>query len=207
MNEQPRPFANGSEHEYSLTVEAAADRYAAAGHSRTIRAIQKYCAREDLVCQRIETPFGSRFMITPASVARHIQQIEERTQANGHGQPRPDASVRPNEVQAPVPESQAASVREQPGPFANDIDIFEHPYVKRLEAEVSEFKGKYERQVHRTEEVLEGANKRLVELQQANAIAQSETLAKYLIASEASQRSKPAHQSSTDDRDPGLSTP
>jgi hypothetical protein len=34
---------------------------------------------------------------------------------------------------------------------SSDMSIFEHPYVKRLEAEVDEFKSKYEKQVRRTE--------------------------------------------------------
>jgi hypothetical protein len=51
-----------------------------------------------------------------------------------------------------------------------------------LEREVEEFKGKYEGQVRRTEQVLETANRNLIELAQANAIAQSETLARYMLA-------------------------
>jgi len=57
--------------------------------------------------------------------------------------------------------------------------------VKRLEAEVDEFKEKYEKQVRRTEDVLDQANQRLIELQQASGIAQSETLAKYMIEARA----------------------
>jgi hypothetical protein len=41
----------------------------------------------------------------------------------------------------------------------SDMTIFEHPYVKRLEAEADEFKSKYEKQVLRTEDSLEDANK------------------------------------------------
>jgi hypothetical protein len=63
-----------------------------------------------------------------------------------------------------------------------DLDIFEHPYVKRLEAEVDEFKLKYANQVRRTENVLEDANRRLVEMAQAGQIAGSKTLAEYLLA-------------------------
>ena len=48
MDEQPRPVANADEQAYTLTVEEALPRYEAAGHGRTPRAIQKYCARGDL---------------------------------------------------------------------------------------------------------------------------------------------------------------
>jgi hypothetical protein len=54
----PSPnFANSS---FLLSVEEAADRYAAAGHPRTIRAIQKYCRRGDLESQKVETTYGVR---------------------------------------------------------------------------------------------------------------------------------------------------
>ena len=94
MLEQPRPFANAGEHEFTLTIEEAADRYAAAGHPRTIRAIQKYCARGDLECQKAETTFGQRYMITAASIARHIAQIIDVSQPPGRGKPRTDVAVR-----------------------------------------------------------------------------------------------------------------
>jgi len=92
--EQPRPDANTDETAYSLTVEEAAHRYESAGHSRTLRAIQKYCLRGDLECIKQETLYGQRYRITPASVARHVAQIDEVTAAKGRDQSRPDANVR-----------------------------------------------------------------------------------------------------------------
>jgi hypothetical protein len=59
MNEQPRPAAPTDEHAYLLSVEEAADRYAAGGHPRTIRAIQKYCRRDDLESQKVENVRGT----------------------------------------------------------------------------------------------------------------------------------------------------
>jgi hypothetical protein len=44
-----------------LTVEEAAQRYEAAGIPRTIRRIQKYCARGDLNCKKVETEFGEKY--------------------------------------------------------------------------------------------------------------------------------------------------
>jgi hypothetical protein len=75
-DDQSRPVATSSD-EYTLTIEEAAARYETAGHPRTIRSIQRYCARGDLDCLRQETVFGTKYLITPASVARHIAQIEE----------------------------------------------------------------------------------------------------------------------------------
>ena len=84
-----------------------------------------------------------------------------------------------------------SSDKVRPVPTTDDLsphvaaDIFGHPYVKRLETELDRMTERYEKQVRRTEEVLIDGNKRLVELQQANAIANSETLAKYMLASRA----------------------
>jgi len=93
MSEQTRPVATADEHNYLLSVEEAADRYAAAGHPHTIRAIQKYCLRGDLESQKVETTYGERYLISPVSIERHIAMIVERSQASGREQPRPDAYV------------------------------------------------------------------------------------------------------------------
>jgi hypothetical protein len=130
MLEQPRPDAPNDEHAFLLSVEEAADRYAAASHPRTIRAIQKYCARGDLECQKVETTYGERYLITPASVDRHIAMIIERTAASGHEQPRADAPVRTRELQSSPAIEVPASVREEPRPAAVD-----DRYVKLLERE------------------------------------------------------------------------
>src|ERR1700693_5966806 len=98
MNEPPRPAASTDEHAYLLSVEEAADRYAAAGHPRTIRAIQKYCRRGDLESQKVETTYGERYLITPASIDRHNAMIMERSQTNVRVHPRPDAAVRSTQV-------------------------------------------------------------------------------------------------------------
>src|ERR1700719_1949202 len=102
MTEQPRLDAATDEHGYLLSVEEAADRYAAAGHPRTIRAIQKYCRRGDLESQKVETTYGERYLITPASIDRHIAMIMERGQANVREQTRPDAAGRSAEPQPDV---------------------------------------------------------------------------------------------------------
>ena len=76
-----RPVATSPD-EYSLTIEEAAARYEHTGHPRTNRSIQRYCAKGHLDCLRQETPFGDKYTITPASVARHIAQIEELASAS-----------------------------------------------------------------------------------------------------------------------------
>ena len=132
MDEEPRPDANGDEQAYTLTVEEAAALYEAAGHSRTLRAIQKYCFRGDLTAIREQTTYGERYRIRPASVFRHIEQIEQLSQAHRREQPRPDAAVRIEEADDERDKNDGASVREQPRPDATD-----DRFVAQLERENS----------------------------------------------------------------------
>src|ERR1700674_4168181 len=109
MDEQPRPGANADEQAYTLTVEEAAALYEAAGHARTARAIQKYCFRGDLTAIREQTTYGERYRITPASVARHIEQIEQLSQAHRRERSRPAATVRTTEIVGESNEGDGAS--------------------------------------------------------------------------------------------------
>ncbi len=61
------------------------------------------------------------------------------------------------------------------------IDIFEHPYVKRLEAQVEKWEGKYHDQVRRTEDIQMKGTQQILELQRMTAIGQSETLADFML--------------------------
>jgi hypothetical protein len=93
-DDQSRPVATTDDSEYSLSVDEAAERYDHAGHPRTIRAIQRYCAKGDLDCRRRETQFGVKYVITPTSVAKHIAYIEEvRPVTTGRDQSRQAATV------------------------------------------------------------------------------------------------------------------
>jgi hypothetical protein len=120
MSEQPRPDASTDEHSFLLSVEEAADHYAAAGHPRTIRAIQKYCRQGDLESQKVETTYGERYLITPASIDRHIAMIIERSQTNVREQPRSDAAVRSAETKENSSDEQVATGRERPRSDAAD---------------------------------------------------------------------------------------
>jgi len=55
-----RPDAPLDDSEYTLTIDEVSERYARAGHLRTIRRLQKYCARGDLQCRKIETALGQK---------------------------------------------------------------------------------------------------------------------------------------------------
>ena len=122
--------------QYTLTIEEAAARYEHAGHPRTIRSIQRYCAKGHLDCLRQETTFGDKYLITPESVARHISQIAELASATGHDMSRPAATrVAEQIIVDPTTVSAAMS---------NDTSrqvAAENRYVDRLEGEVEFLRG------------------------------------------------------------------
>src|SRR5580700_8266068 len=138
-NEQSRTDANGRdrspEHQYSLSVEQTAERYAAAGHARTIRAIQKYCALTKLDCHKVETETGEKYLVALYSVERHIAYINEvRTDATGRDQTRTDANVRRLENKIEMPPAPAANSRKQPRTDAT-VRGSDDKYVALLEKE------------------------------------------------------------------------
>ncbi len=88
-----RQDATTPDSEYTLTIDEALARYDHAGHPRTARSVQRYCAKGHLDCRRIETQFGEKYLISPDSVAKHIAYIEEvRPTATGHDLSRPVAT-------------------------------------------------------------------------------------------------------------------
>src|SRR5580700_1187576 len=72
-----RPVAPTDDNDFILTIDEALERYARAGLPRTPRSIQRYCAKGHLQCRLIETEFGEKYLIAPASVDKHIAYIEE----------------------------------------------------------------------------------------------------------------------------------
>jgi len=141
-NEQPRTDANSRErspdHQYTLSIEQIAELYAAAGHPRTPRAIQKYCALSKLDCHKVETETGEKYLVAPYSVERHIAYIKEvRTVANGRDQSRTDANVRPLENNGERSTEQpriAPNGRDQSRTDAT-VRAADDRYVERLESE------------------------------------------------------------------------
>jgi hypothetical protein len=128
-----RPVATEPDTDYVLTIEQVADRYAKAGHPRTIRSLQRYCAKGHLDSKRKETPFGGEiYLVTPQSVARHIAQIEElqTTDVVATG-PDPSRHVAPpvaavQGIAAPIPTTATADDTSR--------------YVARLETELEQAK-------------------------------------------------------------------
>jgi hypothetical protein len=77
MPDTPGHAATGRDGRYSLSIDDAVALYAHAGHPRTVRTVQRYCASGHLDCVKEATMLGDKYFVEPSSVARHISQIEE----------------------------------------------------------------------------------------------------------------------------------
>ena len=109
--DQPAQTATSTDSDYSLSIEEALLRYDHAGHPRTARSVQRYCANGHLDCRRMETPFGEKYLISPASVAKHIAYIEEvRPTATGRDETRHVATSVAPETRHGEPRQEAATL-------------------------------------------------------------------------------------------------
>ena len=131
-----RPAATIPDSDFTLSIDEALERYARAGHPRTPRSVQRYCAKGHLQCRLVETSFGEKYLIFPDSVDKHIAYIEEVTPTTGRDLSRPIATSRDLDNPANSTETAAATSNDQPRPVATSPDLSR--YVARVESE-SEF--------------------------------------------------------------------
>jgi hypothetical protein len=140
-----RHVATSDDSDFTLTIDEALERYARAGLPRTPRSIQRYCAKGHLQCRLIETEFGEKYLIAPASVDKHIAYIEEvrmaatspdlsRHAATGRDQSRRVATTVVPEESSEERRQEAATGTDKPRPVAT-------AYVERLESENEFLKG------------------------------------------------------------------
>jgi hypothetical protein len=127
-----RQVATSPDSDFTLSIDDALERYARAGLPRTPRSVQRYCAKGHLDCRRIETPFGEKYLISPASIDKHIAYIEEvRPVATSRDESRQVATSTDKEKQPqPVEEERQAP------PTSPDLSRqVATEYVTRLESE------------------------------------------------------------------------
>jgi hypothetical protein len=189
-NEQPRPTAKEqvtserrtmTSHELPddvdlVTVEEAVTLFRERGLPRHIRTIQKYCARASgraLICYQTPTENGVRYLIEKASIDRFIVDAVHQAPTG-----------QPESVQDPIVPSRENAEASDRSWFSSDLGIYDHPYVKHLESRNDRLEDKNDRLQGEIQSVLEAANERLIELQKANAVAQSETLGTFLLEAE-----------------------
>lgn len=134
MNNHPsRPVATRNDSDFSLSIDDALERYAKAGHPRTPRSVQRYCAKAHLQCRLVETGFGEKYLIAPESVDKHIAYIEEVTPAigrdkSGHAATGRTLEINTAELQREVPTPPDLSRQDATSPDTSR-------YVAQLEKE------------------------------------------------------------------------
>ena len=123
-----RPVATTPDSEFTLSIDEALQLYAEAGLSRTPRSVQRYCAKGHLEGRLIETPFGEKWLVTPASVAKHIAYIKEVTPTTGRDVSRQvaasDETKEPDSVQRQGPPTGADTPRQATTILDNDKSQF-----------------------------------------------------------------------------------
>ena len=111
-----RQDATDNDTDFSLSLEEVAERYERAGHPRTLRSLQRYCASGHLDARKIATTTGDKYLVTPQSVARHIAQIVVFSQldavATGRDVSRPVATISASEESLPATTLENGSLTE-----------------------------------------------------------------------------------------------
>ena len=204
MSDIPRHDApQPDEVRHSLTVRDVERMLAEAGVQRSHRHVLRLCQSGMLDAVKIPGgPSGEEWYVAPASVPKAIgdlKQIGEQRARRGPTQPavsdRNAAEIshivdtdtaRHGATKPGMSDAKNIDSREATQPaiarhVATDLDIFEHPYVKKLEARNDQLESKLEAQVRRTEEIQISNNKSLIELQRMTAVGQSQTLADFML--------------------------
>src|SRR5438477_11428454 len=117
-NEQ-RQAATTPDSEFTLSIDDAIAHYTAAGLPRTPRSVQRYCALGHLEARRVDTQFGEKWLITPASLDRHIAYIKEVTPPTGRDTSRPAATSRDTQTE-PISAATTSSDEQRQAPTGND---------------------------------------------------------------------------------------
>jgi hypothetical protein len=185
---------------HTLSIHDVEAQLGAAGVERSHRQVIRYCESGLLDAVKIPGPTGVQWYVSPASVPKAIGDLKQ-WDAQRHGAPQHDTSDHvalekdlnssPDTARHSTPEpamsdkevsqkgSETEPVTARHG--ATELDIFEHPYVKRLEGQVEKWENKYHDQVRRTEDIQLASQKQIIELQRMTAIGQSQTLADFML--------------------------
>ncbi|KJC62041.1 hypothetical protein UP10_01235 [Bradyrhizobium sp. LTSPM299] len=150
-----RLVATSSDSEFTLTVDDALLLYAQAGIPRTPRSVQRYCGNEHLSARRVETEFGEKFLITRASVEKHIAYIKEVTPTTSHDLPRQVATTVAGENKDDTQRQEPATTTDQSRPVATSPDLSR--YVARLEGDIDFLRGQMDVKDNQIKEMTERA--------------------------------------------------
>ena len=135
-DDQPRLVATSPDSDFTLSIDQALERYAKAGHPRTPRSVQRYCAKGHLECRLIETEFGEKYLINPEALDKHIAYIEEVTPTTSRDLSRLGATGHDNEKSANTEHQGAGTSDDQSRLVATSRDTHTR-FITRLEEENS----------------------------------------------------------------------
>ncbi len=185
---------------HTVPIDELEQRVAAAGVLISRRQLLRHCEGGTFVAKKLPAFNNQKhWFVSPASIEKGIADIKtlqehrarrdaSRPDASRHdGVGSPDPDVFSNVPSKPAASDKKISQEENltdtvvSGHVATNLDIFEHPYVKKLESQVEKWEGKYHEQVRRTEEIQVNNQKALIELQRMTAVGQSQTLADFML--------------------------
>jgi hypothetical protein len=198
----PEPAVAGhGELRHTLTVHDVEAALVAAGVPRSHRQVVRYCETGLLDAVKVPGPTGAQWYVSPASLPKAIGDLKQWEAQRGRGASKPDMSdpvalekarngnadtashSTPQPAVSETETSQKGSATElaMARHGITELDIYEHPYVKRLEERNDKLEAKYEAQVRRTEEIQLKSQEQLLELQRMTAVGQSQTLADFML--------------------------
>ena len=194
------PQHDAGELRHTLSIHNVEAQLIAAGVERSHRQVIRYCESGLLDAVKIPGPTGEQWYVAPASVPKAIGDLKQwdaqrraATQSDMSNHDAPEKALNSNADTArhstPQPamsENEASQKGSETEPVAArhgvlELDIYEHPYVKKLEERNEKLEAKYEAQVRRTEEIQMKSQQQIIELQRMTAIGQSETLADFML--------------------------
>src|ERR1700688_4797378 len=150
-----RLVATSSDSDFTLTIDDALALYAEAGIPRTPRSVQRYCAKQHLSSRRIDTEFGEKYLITLASVEKHIAYIKEVTPATSRDLPRRVATTVAAENKDDTQRQEPATTPDESRPVATSPDLSR--YVARIEGDIDFLRGQMDVKDNQIREMTERA--------------------------------------------------
>jgi hypothetical protein len=194
------PEHDTGELRHTLSIHDVEAQLIAAGVERSHRQVIRYCESGLLDAVKIPGPTGEQWYVAPASVPKAIGDLKQwdaqrrtATQTDMSNRDTAEKALNSNMDTAShgtpehaIPEKPQSQKGSETEPAAArhgvlELDIYEHPYVKRLEERNEKLEAKYEAQVRRTEEIQMKSQQQIIELQRMTAIGQSETLADFML--------------------------
>jgi hypothetical protein len=162
----PEPaIAGHGELRHTLTVHDVEAALVAAGVPRSHRQVVRYCETKFLDAVKVPGPTGAQWFISPASLPKAVGDLKQwEAQRAGHGVTEQDMSDRVP-LEKPHNTNSDTASHSVPKPAMSDkevsqngseteraiarhsmteLDIYEHPYVKKLEERNEKLEAKYE---------------------------------------------------------------